>query len=294
MLWKALLVPRAWTLPAAMLLAITPLHAQGAKDLGIASGQIESAEDGPPVSPNYEFLPGDFLYFEFEISGYKIDKTGEDGPRHIRLAYSLRAEDGAGTLLAPPQEQKIEDEITQQDKDWTPKRRVSILLPSYAAYGTCRVRLTVQDLIAKTEIRRDYEFLLGGRKVNRSDSLAIQNVRFLRSDKDGPGLVVVDYRGGDTVWVRFDMTGFQIGAANVAELSYGVSVLRPDGKVIFQQERAATQKLDGLFYPPRVVPGELSVTTTPDLLHGEYSLVIRLRDEIGGKTAESLQKFRIE
>jgi hypothetical protein len=294
MFWKPLQIPRAWILSAAMLLIGSGLRAQSAKALAIVGGEIESAEDGPPVPANYEFLPGDFLYFQFEVSGYKVEKTSEDSPGRIRLTYSVRAEDGSGTPLAPPQEQKIEDEITQQDKDWVPKRRDSILLPSYTAYGTCRVHLTVQDLIAKTEVERDYQFLLGGRKVTRSDSLKIQNVRFLRSDQDGPGLDVVDYRGGDTVWVRFDMTGFQVGPANVVELSYGVSVLRPDGKLIFQQERAATQKLAGLFYPPRVVPGELSVTTTPDLLHGEYSLIIRLRDRIGGKIAESVQRFQIE
>ena len=294
MFWRAIPVRLGWRLPAAILFAITLLRAQGAKDLAIVSGEIESAEDGPVVPSSYEFLPGDFLYFQFEVSGYKIERTSEDSPGRIRLAYSIRAEDGSGTPLAPPEEQRIEDEVTGQDKDWVPKRRVAILLPSYAAYGTCRIRLMVEDLIAKTHIQRDYTFLLGGRKVNRSESLAIQNVRFLRSDQDSPGLDVVDYRGGDTVWVRFDMTGFQVGPANVVELSYGVSVLRPDGKLIFQQERAATQKLTGLFYPPRVVPGELSVTTTPDLLHGKYSLIIRLRDAIGDKIAESQQGFQIE
>lgn len=293
MFGKALHIRVALIVPAAMLLATTLLRAQAAKDLAIVGGEIETAEDSPAAPSNYEFLPGDFLYFQFEVSGYKIDKNGES-PGRIQLTYSVRAEDGYGTSLAPAQEQKIDDEITQQDKDWVPKRRVSILLPSYAAYGTCRVRLTVQDLIANTEVQRDYEFLLGGRKITRTDSLAIQNVRFLRSDQDGPGLDVIDYRGGDTVWVRFDMTGFQVGPANVVELSYGVSVLRPDGKVIFQQERAARQKLTGLFYPPRVVPGDLSVTTTPDLLHGEYSLIIRLQDGIGGKIAQSVHKFQIE
>jgi hypothetical protein len=71
-------------------------------------------------------------------------------------------------------------------------------------------------------------------------------------------------------------------------------VHRPDGKVIFHRENAARQKLEGLFYPPQVVPGILSVTTTQDLPQGEYTFIILLKDEIGRKTSTVERKVDLE
>ena len=285
----ALLLVAALYFPRAMAAQDEP-----SKALAVVDARIESSEDDPGVASNYEFMPGDFLYFQFEVAGFRITGSEDAGARRISLAYSIEIEDGNKLLLAPAQQQGIDEEITPQDKDWTPKRRVSILLPSYAAYGECRLRLTVRDLFAKTKVEHDYPFLLAGRKIEKLPSLAIQNLRFLRSDQDGPGLAVVAYRPGDTVWARFDMTGFAVGPGNAVQLSYDVSVLRPDGKVMFVQKNAAREKLERLFYPPQVVPGLLSVTTMSDLRHGEYTLIVRLQDEIGKRAADINEKFNIE
>jgi hypothetical protein len=264
------------------------------KPLAIVGGGIESSEDAPNVSADYEFMPGDFLYFQFEIAGFKVAGNDDSGGRRISIAYSVEAADQKGVLLAPAAKGQIEDEITRQDKDWVPRRRASFLLPSYVAHGTYHVKLSVQDLFGKSEIERDFAFLIGGRKIEPNPSLGIQNLRFLRSDQDGPGLEIAAYRPADTIWARFDMTGFTVGPGNTVRLEYDISVLRPDGKVIFDQKSAATKELEALFYPPQFVPGELSVTTTKDLHHGEYTLVVQLHDLIGKKTAGVHQQFRIE
>jgi hypothetical protein len=238
-------------------------------------------------------MPGDFLYFQFELAGFKVgDEAG--GARHISLAYSVELLDNKGILLAPPAKGQLQDEIAQQDKDWVPKRRASFLLPSYVAHGIYHLKLSVQDLLAKSEVERDFPFMIGGRKIEANPSLGIQNLRFLRSDQDGPGLEVAAYRPGDTIWARFDMTGFALGPGNTVRLEYDVSVLRPDGKVIFDQKNAATKELESLFYAPQFVPGELSVTTTTDLLHGQYTLIVRLHDLIGKKATDVHQQFVIE
>jgi len=271
-----------------------PAQEEMPKALAVVEARIENAEDAPAVPPGYEFLPGDFLYFQFDISGFQIKGSEDSGPRRISLAYSIQLEDENGVLLAPAQHQQIEEDIAPQDKDWTPRRRASLLLPSYAVYGTCHLKLIVKDLLAKTQVEREYPFILAGRRVKELPQLSIQNLRFLRSDEDGPGLTVVAYRPGDTVWARFDMTGFHVGPDNAVQLSYGVLVRRPDGKVMFSQTNAAKESLKGLFYPPQVVPGVLSVTTTSDLEHGDYVLSVQLRDDIEGKSADISGKFRIE
>lgn len=268
--------------------------ADTAKSLTIVNARVESSEDAPAVAAGYEFLPGDFVYFQFEVSGFKVSGNEYSGPRTLSLAYDIEARDSHGVLLAPPEKGKIREEVAPQDKDWTPKRRASFLLPSYAIYQECRVSLTIHDLLAKTTAHEEFPFILAGTKAELLPSLAIQTVRFLRTGDDGPGLQVVAYRPGDTIWARFDMTGFKLGPGNLVQLSYDVTVRRPDGRIIFHRENAARQKLEGLFYPPQVVPGILSVTTTPDLPHGEYTFIISLKDEIGQKNAEVERKVDME
>jgi hypothetical protein len=269
-------------------------RADASKVLTIVDARVESSEDAPAVSPGYEFLPGDFLYFQFQVAGFKVNGNEYNGPRTISLAYVIEARDSQGILLAPPENGTIQEEVSAQDKDWTPKRRASFLLPSYVAYQDCHVSVTVDDLIAKTTAHQELPFTLAGRKIETAGSLAIQNVRFLRTSEDDAGLQVVAYRPGDTIWARFDMTGFKLGPRNSVQLSYDVAVHRPDGRVIFHRENAARQKLEGLFYPPQVVPGVLSVTTTPDLPRGEYTFIIFLKDEIGQKNARVERKVDME
>lgn len=286
--WAALYFSALWFLTAGVTAADTQ------KSLAIVGARVESSEDAPAVSSDYEFLPGDFLYFQFEVAGFKISGNEYSGPRTISLEYDIEVRDSGGTLLAPAEKAAIKEEVAPQDKDWLPKRRASFLLPSYASFQHCQVVLTINDLLDKATAHQEFPFILAGTKVEPLPSLSIQNVRFLRSSEDGPGLQVVAYRPGDTIWARFDMTGFQLGPHNLAQLSYDVTVNRPDGRVIFHRENAARQKLQGLFYPPQVIPGVLSVTTTPDLQHGEYTVIILLKDEIGQKTAEVERKVDLE
>jgi hypothetical protein len=192
------------------------------------------------------------------------------------------------------EQEQIEQEIGTEDKDWLPKRRFAALLPPLIGAGTYHIHLMVTDLLDKSEAVRDFPFVLGGKRVDSTAGLAIQDFRFLRSDQDGPGLEVAAFQPGDTVWVRFDMTGFKVGPENSVNLNYGLSVLRPDGTVLFKQENAAQQKFSSSPYPPQFVPGVLSLSTTSDLQRGEYTMVISVRDNVGQTTAKIQRKFRIE
>jgi hypothetical protein len=196
--------------------------------------------------------------------------------------------------LAPAVTGKIDDEIGREDKNWLPKRRASFLLPSYIGAGSYLIKVTVEDNAAKNQVTKAFEFNVDGPKIEQLGRLSVQNFRFLRDEQDGPGLQVPDYRPGDTVWGRFDMCGFKTNPDNSVELQYGISVTRADGKVIYEQKVAADQKVAGLFYPPQFIPGVLSVSTTSDLLHGEYTLAVHVRDLIGKQSSDFQQKFRIE
>ncbi len=76
-------------------------------------------------------------------------------------------------------------------------------------------------------------------------------------------------------------------------MEYDVAVLRPSGKVLFEQNNAAAES-ETPFYPKRTMTGGFSVNTTPDLTPGEYTVVIRARDKQGGQAVEAKAPFQIE
>jgi hypothetical protein len=261
--------------------------------LQIVNAGVQRVEDGPFLPRDYKFLPGDYLHFEFAVSGFKVSGDAYSESRQISLNYTVEVVDDKNIALAPPERGTIRDDITPQDKKWIPKRRASFLLPSYIAAGTYTARVTAEDVLAKTTAKAEYPFQIGGRAIRPVTTLTLQNFRFLRSQQDGPGLEVAAYRAGATVWARFDITGFKVGPANSVALQYGVKVLRPDGSQIFTRPEAANEKI-ATSYPPQFVPGVLSVTTTPNLAGGEYTMVVTVHDLIGNQDRETSYKFRIE
>ncbi len=167
------------------------------------------------------------------------------------------------------------------------------MLPSFLGAGTYMVKLSVHDVYGNADVAKDFPFHVGGHKISPVSTLTIQNFRFLRNDQDGPPLEVAAYRAGTAVWARFDITGFEIAADHALHLKYGVSVLRPDGSVIFRQADAADEQMK-LDYLPQFIPGVLSVTTTPTLARGEYTMVVSVHDLIGKKDQSANYKFQIE
>jgi len=279
---------------ALICLSAFPLLASEAQpQLAIVGAGIEQAEDGPVVPSDFSFLPGDYVYFSFQVSGFKASGGEYAAGRQVALSYDLALLDQTGSVLEQQEAGKITDEITPQDKNWAPKRRASFLLPPFIAAGTYGVRLTVHDEYGKADISRDFPFHVGGRKIEPASSISIQNFRFLRNEHDSHPLESPDYRAGAIVWARFDMTGFKTGPKNAVHLQYGVSVLRPDGSVIFTQPEAANESMDS-DYHPQFIPGVLSVTTTPSLARGEYTMVVSVHDLLGKQDQTSNYKFRIE
>lgn len=262
--------------------------------LAVSQAGVEDAEDAPFVATGYRFLPGQTLYCEFDIAGFGIHETGGYFKvKHITLEYEAQPFDANSVALAPAVSDKIDEDLAPQDKNWMPKRRASFLLPSYVARGQYHVRVTVKDLIAKTEASRDIPFLMNGATLTPGTGLTIENFRFLRSASDGAPLQLPDFRAGDTVYARFDITGFKLGEGNAYDVAYGLKVLRPDGKTYLDAPQADDLRSKS-FYPAPYVPGNVQITTSHDSSGGSYILILTAHDAIGNQTYESRQSFQIE
>lgn len=262
--------------------------------LAVMQAGVEDAEDAPFVATDYHFLPGQTLYFEFDIAGYGIHETGGYFKvRRLSLAYTVQPFDSNSVALAPAVSGKIDEDLAAQDKNWLPKRRASFLLPSLVTRGEYHVRVTVNDLVAKSQVSRDFPFLMRGAALTPGNGLTIENFRFLPTASDGEPLQLADFRAGDTVYARFDITGFKLGDGNAHDVAYGLKVLRPDGKTYLDAPQADEINSKS-FYPTPYLPGNIQITTSRDSSAGSYVLVVTARDGIGNQTCESRQTFRIE
>lgn len=254
---------------------------------------VQQADDAPFVPADYQFLPGDYIFFTFEVSGFGIETNSDGTTRRISLTYEVTPEDSRGTPLAMPSSGAIAVELAPEDKNWTPKRRASFVLPSDIAAGEFRMHLVVKDSIAKAQVERDIPFRVGGTAIQPSSSLTVEKFQFFRKEGETKPLELPAYGAGDSVYMRFDLVGFQVGPHNQYHLSYGVTVLSPDGKVFLDQPKAAEIE-DSNFYPAQFVPAAFHVITSSKSALGQYTILLKVHDLVANQTYETRQAFTIE
>lgn len=270
------------------LAASSPAFGFYQQPLAIVQAGVQQTEDGPFVQPGFAFYPGEYANFSFQIAGYRVPET-----KHIQLEYVVEMVDAKGVALVPPETGKVDTQVNPEDKDWLPKVRASFLIPSFLIPGEFRIRALVKDLLAKQETSKEFSFRIEGRRIEPAAALTIQNFRFFRSENDKEALEVRSYRAGDEIWARFDIVGFKTGAKNLVNVEYGLTVLRPNGQALFSDPKAANEKKES-FYPMPFVPGTLSVKLSSDVPKGAYTLLVTVRDVVGGQTYETRESFQIE
>ena len=275
-----------------LLLFATGGHAADST-LAIVEAGVQQSEDSPFVPTSYVFLPGDYLYFTFDIAGFAIQSFNQDEVRKISLSYVITPEDSQGVPLTEAVSDGIQAELNPEDKRWTPKRRVSFLLPSYIANGDFHVHVVAKDAFAKAEVSKDFPFHIGGPVIEPSTSVNVEHFEFLRREADRDALDIPAYAPGDTVFARFDMAGFKLAARNTYDLEYGISVTKPSGKPFVDSPRAADLKASS-FYPAQYLPGVIRINTPPDSGKGEYILTLTVRDLVNNTKSETKKSFSIE
>jgi hypothetical protein len=281
---------RCVQIAAAVAIAWCAFGADQPKPLAIQNVALAQYEDGPNLPASSYFVPGEAIFMSFQVSGYR--SLGDEEPI-VRLGWRVEAQDPEGVPLIEPKIGKLETELAREDKDWMPKMRHTIEIPSYALSGTHQILLWVKDEIAQTEALKTVDFNVRGRSVEPSPTLVIRNLRFYRSEEDKEALEVAAYRPGDAIWIRFDITGFKLGEENRFEVGYGISVLRPNGQPTFTQPEAAAER-DQSFYPRKFVPAAFSLNLPQDVDPGQYTVIITAQDKMGGQTYEARSVFTAE
>jgi hypothetical protein len=272
----------------ALLTALPALAQEPVRPLVVLNPILQQFEDGPPLAGDYKFLPGETVFFSFQVPGFQPSPD-----RQVRLTYAIETLDSDQIRLAEPASDKLETTVTEQDKEWLPRIRYSVPLPPYALPGQYRIVARVKDDLSGQQAATEIKVNVGGRTVEKSDSLTLRNFRFLRGEDDAEPLRAAAYKSGDSLFARFDVTGYKIGEKNRILVICGISIVAPSGKEMFSEPRAAVEEGE-TFYPKRYFLGAFSLNVQPKTTPGVYTLVISVRDEVGRQTYQSRQPFRID
>lgn len=273
--------------------------AEGA-DLAIQRLALHDYEDGPLVTPGYEYLPGETVWFSGRVNGFLRETADKDaGLDHVRVTWQLRATDPSGTLLMPPMRGVVEETLRPEDKTWVPKFTASFEVPQYAVRGIYKIPVTIRDDVAKTEVSGQVEFRVRGEDAPpAATAFGLRNFRFLAGEDARVPLRPAIYKQGSALFARFDIVGQKLEGNNRFSVDYGISILGPpnadgEAKPLFVQESAAAETKDS-FYPQRWVPCAFGLNLDKDVPTGEHTLVLTLRDKISGAVQEFRQPFQVQ
>lgn len=274
-----------------ILLAATAAPAQTpAPASGLRIAQItlhDRRESAPAIPAGYQYRSGELMFFSFRVAGYAVRKDRVD------LRWQLFATDPDGLLLFDVLRGAVAEEVTHADEQWLPRVALTIPLPAQLPPGTYRLRALVSDELAGKSTEAEIPFEVGGRPIPLPESFSILNAAFYKTESGGSPMDPAVYLQGDALFARFDLAGFKLGEKNRFHVVYGLRLLRPSGNLLYE-EPVAAEETDSPFYPKRLMLGGLSLTLSPDLTPGEYTLILFAEDRIGGRKAEQTIKFLVE
>jgi hypothetical protein len=151
----------------------------------------------------------------------------------------------------------------------------------------------VEDVLAKASTELPVPFLVRARDVEPSETLVVRNFHFFRDEEGAHPLEKAAYRPGDSVWAKFDITGYKFGDKNKVDVEYVTSVVAPGGKVLWTQPEPATEQSES-FYPKRYVPAAMGINLQKTIHPGEYTIEVQVKDKIGGQSYGEKYGFTIE
>lgn len=259
--------------------------------LAIERLDLHQFEGGPILEAGHVFLPGETVYISGRVAGYQTVALS-DGQRGAKISWRIEIKDASGIAVVPDAAGRIETPVFAQDKDWHPRFVHSFLIPPFAPSGPLQIEVNIQDDAGKAQTHAGLEVRVRGHDVAPSDVLAARDLHFQRSENDTAPLDPAAYHPGETLWARFDITGYKYGPKNRYSVEYGLAILRESGEQVFAQPAAASDSSES-FYPQRYVPGAISLHLDPAVSEGAYTLVITMRDKVGEQSAEARASFRI-
>jgi hypothetical protein len=248
---------------------------------------IRQIEDGPSVGDRVKFVPGETVYVSFDVENYTITRE-----QSVSVSWVVDAADPKGVPIVPPAPGKKLANLQPEDKDWVPRIRQAIAVPSPAPGGEYTVHIQVTDENSKQTAAADTKFVVTGPELPQAKALELRSFGFYRTEEEPHPLITATYTSGDTMWARFQIAGFKYGPQNAIEVSFGISIIGPAGNVVYTADPVEDKSAS--FYPKPFIDSSLSLSLKPGTKAGEYTMVVAAHDKVGNQDAEIRKPFRVE
>ena len=293
MAWRPCPAPTLIWIVCCAALAGQPLpHSES--DSGDSEGEVLALEnldlldsrDGFAIPPDSVFVPGETIHLYFQIKGYQV---GEEN--RIRLGWAVDAFDPQGRRFFPADSGEIDTELAPQDKGWMPPVRYSPRIPDHAGGGTYLIRVSVRDELAETAVSEEVRVEVDAARVRAAERLLVREFRFMK-EEHGTRAGDSVFRPGDEIWASFFITGYKTEDDHTYDVESNAWVVDAEGKVMFAFEPGGEQGKP--YYPRLWLPAKLRMDLQPDIEPGEYTVVLKVRDDVGGTDATERYSFHVQ
>ena len=286
-----------WRIPMVLLAISMGLFGQSAgsvsgddqetaeEGLALFNLDLLDSRDGFAIPADTRFLPGQTIHLYFQIKGYEVGM--ED---RVRLRYKVEALDPAGKRFYRDSGGVVDVELAPQDENWMPIVRYSPRIPDHAGGGTYSIRISVEDELAQTAIETAVPITVDGTRLDATDELAVHQFHF-SMEENGDGLDDPVFDAGEEIWAAFFISGFETREDNSYDVESDASVIDAEGERMFDFETIADQGKP--YYPRLWLPARMRLDLEDDIPPGSYTVVLRLRDGVGGSDLTQRYRFQI-
>jgi hypothetical protein len=282
--WRASLAALLW---AGLLVAQEPAAetADEQPALRLVSVDLLDRGGGYAIPADSVFYPGEKVFLGFRIAGYEVDED-----YRIQLTWRADAFGPNGVHFAPSEGGEFAVELAPQDENWEPSVEYAAVIPPHAGSGVYRIALVVTDVKAEQKLEREIPLRVAGEDVEVSDSLTVRNFAFTMTE-GGTVLEEPTFGRGDKVFASFYITGYKTDEENRYDVESSLRVINGEGETVLALDPPGEKGAP--FFPRLWLPAKFRLDLDRGIAPGNYTVLLEVKDNVGGKELLTEKKFRV-
>ena len=283
---------KLWLASLACALAAGPGYAQEPEaeepDPGfrLSSLDLLDRSGGYAIPADSVFYPGEKVFLGFKIAGYTVDEK-----YNIHLTWRADAEGPNGVRFAPAEGGEFAVELAPQDEDWEPSVEYAAEIPFHAGSGIYRLKIAVTDVMGGETLEREVPVRVEGEDVEVTDSLSVRNFVYTMTE-GGTILEEPVFGSGDTVYASFYITGYETDEENRYDVESNLKVIDGEGKTVLALDPPGEKGAP--FFPRLWLPAKFRLDLDRSIAPGPYVVQLEVKDNVGGKTLLTEERFRVK
>ena len=255
------------------------------KSLQVVRLDLLDREGGYVIPVDSVFYPGEMVHLAFNIAGYAIDND-----YNMRLKWNIRTMGPAGQAFSAPEGGEFVHELAPEDDGWEPLVTFNARIPDHAGPGDYRIFAEVLDELSKETVKAEVAVAVEGENVESSADLTIRNFGFSLTE-GGTHLDRPFYSRGDSIWAGFYITGYKTRDDNTYDVESELRVVNAKGETMYSFD--ARGEKGSPFYPRLWLPASFRLDLEKTIPSGEYTVLLKVRDNVGGSSYDGERLFLV-